>query len=146
MARQYSHNAGSYTVIGTINDANYQGSATNTLVIAQAGATVTLGNLNRLTAVSAEVATASHHADWIDGEFFLQRFGPMHRPTRQLHGDCTIIIRLYRSATNTLVIAQASGAVTLGSLSQTYNGSGQAGDGNDDSERIGGELYVQRFS
>ena len=26
-------NAGSYTVIGTINDANYQGSATNTLVI-----------------------------------------------------------------------------------------------------------------
>jgi len=29
-------NAGSYTVIGTINDANYQGSATNTLVISKA--------------------------------------------------------------------------------------------------------------
>jgi hypothetical protein len=29
-------NAGSYTVIGTINDAHYQGSATNTLVISKA--------------------------------------------------------------------------------------------------------------
>jgi hypothetical protein len=34
-------NAGSYTVIGTINDANYQGSATNTLVIAKATLTIT---------------------------------------------------------------------------------------------------------
>ena len=34
-------NAGSYTVIGTINDANYQGSATNTLVIGQATLTCT---------------------------------------------------------------------------------------------------------
>jgi len=33
--------AGSYTVIGTINDANYQGSATNTLVIAKAPLTIT---------------------------------------------------------------------------------------------------------
>src|ERR1019366_5991840 len=33
--------AGSYTVIGTINDANYQGSATNTLVINAATLTVT---------------------------------------------------------------------------------------------------------
>jgi hypothetical protein len=37
-------NAGSYTVIGTINDPNYQGSATNTLVIGPAGATVTANN------------------------------------------------------------------------------------------------------
>ena len=40
-------NAGSYTVIGTINDPNYAGSATNTLVIGKATATVTLGNLTR---------------------------------------------------------------------------------------------------
>jgi hypothetical protein len=36
-------NAGSYTVIGTISDANYQGSATNTLVIAAAPVTITSG-------------------------------------------------------------------------------------------------------
>jgi len=33
---QCADNVGSYTVIGTINDANYQGSATNTLVISNA--------------------------------------------------------------------------------------------------------------
>ena len=36
-------NAGSYTVIGAISDANYQGSATNTLVIANATVTITSG-------------------------------------------------------------------------------------------------------
>ena len=38
-------NAGSYTVVATINDPNYQGGATNTLVIMPAPASVTLGNL-----------------------------------------------------------------------------------------------------
>ena len=35
-------NVGSYLVVGTINDPNYQGSATNTLVIGKASATVTV--------------------------------------------------------------------------------------------------------
>ncbi|PYL38621.1 MAG: hypothetical protein DMF34_06295 [Verrucomicrobia bacterium] len=35
-------NAGSYTVVGTINDANYSGSATGTLVIGKANATITV--------------------------------------------------------------------------------------------------------
>ena len=38
-------NAGSYTVIGTINDANYQGSATNMLVINKGAGTVMLNKL-----------------------------------------------------------------------------------------------------
>ncbi|HEX8369386.1 MAG TPA: pectinesterase family protein [Pyrinomonadaceae bacterium] len=38
-------NAGTYTVVATVNDANYQGSATATLTIAKASATVSLGNL-----------------------------------------------------------------------------------------------------
>jgi len=45
-------NAGSYTVIGTINDANYQGSATNTLVIATATLTYT-ANVASMTYGSA---------------------------------------------------------------------------------------------
>ena len=36
-------NAGSYTVIGTINDANYQGSATNTLTISKATVSISSG-------------------------------------------------------------------------------------------------------
>lgn len=39
-------NAGTYTVVATINDANYQGSATATLTINPAPVTVSLGNLN----------------------------------------------------------------------------------------------------
>lgn len=38
-------NAGSYAVVATIADANYEGSAAGTLAIAKAPATVTLGNL-----------------------------------------------------------------------------------------------------
>ena len=52
--------AGSYTVIGTVSDANYAGSATNTLVIATASASVTLGYLSQTydgTAKNASVVT-----------------------------------------------------------------------------------------
>src|SRR5262249_18400646 len=38
-------NAGSYAVVGTINDANYQGSANDTLVIGQASQAITFGAL-----------------------------------------------------------------------------------------------------
>ena len=38
-------NAGSYTVIATLTSSNYTGAATNTLAIARAPATITLGNL-----------------------------------------------------------------------------------------------------
>lgn len=40
-------NAGSYTVVATVNDPNYQGTATATLTIAKASATVTLTNLTQ---------------------------------------------------------------------------------------------------
>lgn len=53
-------NAGSYTVVGMVADANYLGSATNTLVISKAWATVTLGGLSQAhdgTPKCAAVAT-----------------------------------------------------------------------------------------
>ena len=52
-------NAGSYTVVGTINDANYAGSATGTLVISKAAATVTLGGLAQTFTGTAKTATAT---------------------------------------------------------------------------------------
>jgi hypothetical protein len=54
-------NAGNYTVIGTIADVNYRGSATNTLVIGQATAMITLGGLYQAydgTAKCANFSTA----------------------------------------------------------------------------------------
>ena len=40
-------NTGSYTVVATVNDANYQGSASNILTVAKAPATVVIGNTNQ---------------------------------------------------------------------------------------------------
>ena len=50
---------GSYTVVATITNANYQGSATATLVIAKAMATVTLSNLTQTYTGSPLFATAT---------------------------------------------------------------------------------------
>ena len=120
-------NAGSYTVIGTINNANYTGSATNTLVIAQAGATVTLGNLSQTYSGSAEVATATTIPSGLAVN--LTYNGSVNAPTNA--GGYTVIgtinnVNYTGSATNTLVIAQAGATVTLGNLNQTYNGSAES--------------------
>ena len=50
---------GTYTVVATINDPNYQGSATGTLVVSKRTATVTLGNLTQTYTGSPLSATAS---------------------------------------------------------------------------------------
>jgi sugar lactone lactonase YvrE len=49
--------AGSYAVIATINDANYQGTATGTLIIAGLPGTVALGDLSQTYDGSAEAVT-----------------------------------------------------------------------------------------
>jgi Flp pilus assembly pilin Flp len=52
-------NAGSYAVSVTINDSNYQGTASATLVISQAPATVTLSNLTAIYSGTAHAVTAT---------------------------------------------------------------------------------------
>ena len=52
-------NAGSYTVVGTINDTNYWGSTSGTLVISKATAPIVLGGLNPTYNGSAKSATAT---------------------------------------------------------------------------------------
>jgi hypothetical protein len=116
-------NAGSYTVIGTINNANYAGSATNMLVITKAGATVTLGNWNQTYNGSAEAVTASTTPTGLTVD--LTYNGLANAPTNA--GSYTVIgtindANYTGSATNTLVIAQASSAITFGNLNQTYTG------------------------
>ena len=80
-------NAGSYTVIGTINDANYQGSATNTLVISPAAGVVTLGSLSQTYDGTAKAATATYDSERVDGQSDLQRFGQCADERGELHGD-----------------------------------------------------------
>jgi len=52
-------NAGSYAIVGTIGDPNYQGGASGTLVISKAAATVTLGSLTATYNGGPKPATAS---------------------------------------------------------------------------------------
>ena len=116
-------NAGSYTVIGTINDANYQGSATNTLVISPATGVVTLGSLNQTYDGTAKLATAGTTPSGL--AVVLTYNGSANAPTNA--GSYTVIgtindANYQGSATNTLVISPATGEVTLGSLNQTYDG------------------------
>ena len=119
--------AGSYTVVGTINDANYQGSATNTLVINKASSSISLGSLNQTYNGSAEAATATTTPSGLAVTFTYN--GSATVPTAA--GSYTVIgtindANYQGSATNTLLISKASGSISLGSLNQTYNGSAEA--------------------
>jgi hypothetical protein len=120
-------NAGSYTVIGTIADANYQGSATNTLVISKGAGTVTLGNLSQTYDGTAKSATATTTPTNLTVNIAYN--GSANAPTNA--GSYTVIgtisdANYQGSATNTLVISKGAGAVTLGNLSQTYNGTAKS--------------------
>jgi hypothetical protein len=119
--------AGSYTVIGTINDANYQGSATNTLVISKASSTISLGDLSQTYDGAATAATASTTPNGLAVSFTYN--GAATVPT--VAGSYTVIgtindANYQGSATNTLVISKASSAISLGDLSQTYDGAAKA--------------------
>jgi hypothetical protein len=114
-------NAGSYTVIGTITDVNYQGSATNTLVIAQASGSITLGSLSQTYTGSAKPATATTTPTGLAVSFTYN--GSANAPTNA--GSYTVIgtitdANYQGSATNTLVINAATLTYTANASSMTY--------------------------
>ena len=116
-------NAGSYTVIATISDPNYFGSATNTLVINPAPAIVTLTDLNQTYTAGAINATVSTIPTGLMVD--LSYSGSPAAPTNV--GSYTVIGIVsdpngYGSATNTLVINPAPAMVTLANLNQAYTG------------------------
>ncbi len=101
-------NAGSYTVIGTIADANYQGSATNTLVINKGAGMVTLGNLSQTYDGTAKSVTATTTPTNLTVNITYN--GSANAPTNV--GSYTVIGTIndanwQGSATNTLVIGNA---------------------------------------
>ncbi len=118
---------GSYTVVGTISDANYQGSATGTLVISSASATVTLGSLSQTYDGTPKAATATTTPSGLTVAFTYN--GSATAPTNA--GSYTVVGTITSpgytgSASGTLNIAKAAATVTLGSLSQAYDGTPQA--------------------
>jgi hypothetical protein len=120
-------NAGSYTVIGTITDVKYQGCATNTLVISKGTGTVNLVNLSQTYNGTARSVTATTTPTNLTVNITYNGFSDA--PTNA--GSYTVIgtisdANYQGSATNTLVISKAAGAVTLGNLSQTYDGTAKS--------------------
>ena len=119
------------TVIGTVVDTNYQGSATNTLVISKATATVTLSNLLQLfdgTAKSVSVTTAPPGLT-----VFVTYNGSANAPTNT--GSYSVIATVvdpnYQGgATNTLVITGPAVAIHLASPKKLANGAFQFGFSN----------------
>jgi hypothetical protein len=116
-------NAGSYMVIATVNDPNYAGSATNTLVIGQATAAVTLGNLNQPYDGRAKLVNVTTLPAGLNVGVKYNASSMV--PTNA--GSYVVIATVNDpnyagSATNTLVIGQATVAVTLGNLNQPYDG------------------------
>ena len=116
-------NAGSYEVIGTISDINYAGAATNTLVIANSNAVVTLGNLNAIYNGAGHSASASTVPVGLAVNFTYD--GQTAAPTNA--GSYEVIGKISEAnyagaATNMLVIAKSNAPITLGDLSQVYDG------------------------
>jgi hypothetical protein len=120
-------NAGSYPVLASISDPNYQGSASGTLVIARASATVTLENLSQTYDGSAKSAGATTTPAGKAVSFSYDGSGTA--PTNA--GSYAVIANIsdanfLGSAQGTLTIGKASASVTLGNLNQSYDGSAKS--------------------
>ncbi len=115
-------NAGSYAVVGTVNDANYQGSASGTLTIAKASATVTLGNLSQTydgTPKSATAATSPGGLS-VDITYDGSPTAPMNAGSYAVVG--TVNDANYQgSASGTLTISQGTSTTSVTSAPNPSN-------------------------
>ena len=117
-------NAGTYAVVGMIRSDNYTGSASGSLVIGKANATVTLGSLSAIYDGSAKSvsATTSPGGLTVDFTYDSSETAPTNAGTYAVVG--TIRSDNYvGSASDSLVIGKATATVVVTELSQTYDGS-----------------------
>lgn len=120
-------NAGSYPIVATINDTNYQGTANGTLTIAQATATVSLGGLSPTYDGTAKSATSTTTPNGLTVTYTYN--GSPTAPTTA--GTYTVVgtisdTNYQGSATSSMTIAKATATVSLGSLSPTYDGTAKS--------------------
>jgi len=115
--------AGSYAVTGTVNDANYSGSSAGTLVISKATATVTLGSLTQTYDGTPKSATATTVPVGLTVDLTYNGSGTAPTAAGSYAVTGTVNDANYSgSSAGTLVISKATATVTLGSLTQTYDG------------------------
>ncbi len=121
--------AGSYTVVGTINDTNYTGSATDTFVIAKEAATISPTNLSQTYDGSAKSVGATTTPANLSVSFTYD--GSPNAPTSA--GSYAVVgtisdTNYSGSANGTLVIAKKAATITLTSLAHTYDGTVKSAD------------------
>ena len=115
--------AGTYTVVGTINHANFAGTATGTLRVNKAAATIRVAASTRTYSGSPQAGVATTTPANLPVTFTYN--GSATAPTKV--GVYTVVGRINHpnytgAAAGRLTINRATATVTLGSLAQTYNG------------------------
>jgi hypothetical protein len=116
-------NAGNYAVTGTVSDVNFVGSGSATLVVSQAVAVVTLGDLAQIYDGSARIVSATTTPEGLTVEFTYE--GLLTPPTNA--GSYAVTgtvsdVNFVGSGSATLVVSQAVAVVTLSDLAQIYDG------------------------
>jgi uncharacterized repeat protein (TIGR01451 family) len=115
--------AGTYTVVATITEPGYSGSASGTLVVSKASATVLLADLAATYDGNPHAASATTTPGGL--AISLTYDGGAAAPTNA--GSYAVVATVTDpnhtgSASGTLTIAKAAATVTLSDLSQVYNG------------------------
>ena len=119
--------AGTYQVVATIVDDNYEGTASGNLIIGKGVATVTLGNLAVTYDGTAKAASATTTPEGLTVS--LTYDGNASAPTNA--GSYEVVATISDAnyegtATGTLLISKALANVTLGNLAATYDGTSKA--------------------
>lgn len=120
-------NAGSYAVVATITDPNYTGSATGALTIDQAVVPVILSNLSQLFDGTPKSVTATASPTGLTINITYNSSATAPTAAGSYAVVASIANANYRgSSSATLVIAPASATITLGALTQAYDGTPQS--------------------
>ena len=123
--------SGSYAVVATIDDADYTGSTTGTLTIAKGVASLTFASLNQTYDCTSKVAAVTTVPSGLP--VALTYNGNPEPPVNagSYTVTATIVDSNYTgSRSDTLVVAKAPVVVTLGGLTQTYDGTPKAATAN----------------
>jgi DNA/RNA endonuclease G (NUC1) len=120
-------NAGSYAVVATVDDANYTGTASGTLTITKAPATVTLGDLSQVYSGAPRTASALTTPGGLGVAFTYDGSATAPTNTGTYNVVGTIVdANHFGSASGVLTVTPAVATVTLGNLSRIYDGSPKA--------------------
>ena len=117
-------NAGTYSISAAINNSNYQGTATGSLVVSKASATVTLAGLAQTYNASPRPVSATTVPAGLTVTFTYDGLPAVPTNAGSYLVAGTISDTNYQgSSTSTLVVGKATATVTLAGLAQTYNAS-----------------------